>query len=199
MNRMIHRVSDGAARFRPLACELRVAAALLLLLGLSGCSLQRTVLDDSIVDVYGAAEDDLDFWDKVAERPVVTNDDALHGLLMLAEGEDPADAYPARLEEARRRGWLADDAEPQRNASTAMGMVSMAVCEILDVEGGLMMRLVGRTPRYCTRELVHTGVVPNRTENQSLTGLEFADLVRRVADRRQLAQSDEPPAAAAEP
>lgn len=197
---LITSASDGEPRAPAATAALLAALLAIALAAAAGCSLQRTVLDDSVVDTYGGPEEDLDFWDAVIERPVVTNDDALHGLLMLADGADPAGGYDARLAEAKRRGWLDAEASPRRNASASMGMMSVAVCDILAIEGGLMMHLAGRRPRYCTREIVHLGIVPNRTENQSLTGLEFADLVRRVADRRtHVARGEEPPAAAAEP
>ena len=61
-------------------------------------------------------------------------------------------------------------------------MISMAVCEILDIRGGLTLSLAGYTPRYCTRELVFMEILPPRTEFQSITGLEFIDLISRMED-----------------
>ncbi|MCZ6543072.1 MAG: hypothetical protein O6768_05350, partial [Planctomycetota bacterium] len=49
--------------------------------------------------------------------------------------------------------------------------------------GGLTMRLFGPSPRYCTRELIFMDILPQRTEHQSLSGLEFIDLVGRIEDR----------------
>ncbi len=45
------------------------------------------------------------------------------------------------------------------------------------------MRLLGPSPRYCTRELVFLGILPPRTEHQSLSGLELMDVVGRLEDR----------------
>ena len=53
---------------------------------------------------------------------------------------------------------------------------------IMDIKGGLTMCLLGPSPRYCTRELVYLEIIPNRTENQSLSGLEFIELVSNIED-----------------
>jgi hypothetical protein len=155
---------------------------------LAGCAAQRTTLDASVADVHAAADLELDFWDELATRRVVTNNDALHGLLLLAGGDAAAD-YAGRVELGRQRGWLGRGAAPPANQSATVGMVSVALCDILEIRGGLLMHLVGPWPRYCTRELIYLGIIPDRTENQSLTGLEFVDLVRRAADSPQQARA----------
>ncbi len=112
----------------------------------AGCAMERTVLEDSAVDAFGGVEAELDFWDELATRRVVTNDDALHGLLLLA-GEDGGADYAARLDAARGRGWLSESASPPKNESAAVGMIAVAVCDILDIEGGVTMRVLGHVPR----------------------------------------------------
>ncbi len=116
----------------------------------AGCAMERTVLEDSAVDAFGGVEYELDFWDELATRRVVTNDDALQGLLLLAGEEGQAD-YAARLEAARGRGWLSGSASPPKNESAAVGMIAVAVCHILDNTGGVTIPVFGRLPRHCTR------------------------------------------------
>ncbi len=113
----------------------------------------------------------------------MTNHDALHGLLLLADGSDPHETYEQRLANARSRGWIATHAAPPANESAEVGMMAMAVCDILSIKGGLTMRLMGPSPRYCTRELIFLEILPPRSERLSLSGLEFIDLVGRVEDR----------------
>jgi len=146
-----------------------------------GCAAERTVLEDSAVDIHGDYESELDFWDNLATRRVVTNDDALYGLLLVG-GAEPTGGYEARLAAARERGWIPERAGALKDESATVGMVSVAVCDILDVQGGITMRLLGRSPRYCTREVVYLELMPLRSEYQSLSGLEFIDLVSRVED-----------------
>ena len=160
----------------------------LLLLALGGCTIERTVHDDSAADAMGSMDAELDFWDEVAGRHSVTNNDALHGLLMLAgdAGADDADddngSYARRLRLARERGWLGEDQELDPNETATVGLMAMATCEILEMKGGMSARLFGPSPRSCTRELIHRRMIPARTDNQALTGLEFIDLVGRAED-----------------
>lgn len=149
--------------------------------GMVGCV--RTVLESSAVDDWQGDEAELEYLEALESQRVVTNHDALHGLLLLADGADSHETYEQRLADARQRGWLAPDATPEANESAAIGMMAMAACEILAIKGGLTMRLFGPSPRYCTRELIFLDILPPRTEHQSLSGLEFIDLLGRVEDR----------------
>ncbi len=149
--------------------------------GMVGCA--RTVLESSAVDDWPGNEAELEYLEALETQRVVTNHDALHGLLLLADGADPHETYEQRLADARQRGWLARDAAPEANESAAIGMMAVAACDILAIKGGLTMRLLGPSPRYCTRELIFLDILPPRTEHQSLSGLEFIDLLGRIEDR----------------
>ena len=149
--------------------------------GMVGCA--RTMLESSAVDDWPGNEAELEYLEALETQRVVTNHDALHGLLLLADGADPHETYEQRLADARQRGWLAPDASPEANESAAIGMMAMAVCEILEIDGGLTMLFFGPSPRYCTRELIFLDILPPRSEHQSLSGLEFIDLLGRIEDR----------------
>ena len=149
--------------------------------GMVGCA--RTMLESSAVDDWPGNEAELEYLEALETQRVVTNHDALHGLLLLADGADPHETYEQRLADARQRGWLAPDASPEANESAAIGMMAVAVCEILEIDGGLTMLFFGPSPRYCTRELIFLDILPPRSEHQSLSGLEFIDLLGRIEDR----------------
>jgi hypothetical protein len=73
--------------------------------------------------------------------------------------------------------------------------MATAGCLIMDVKGGLTMRLVGPVPRYATKELVFMEILPLRTENQVLTGSEFVDYLnrlQRIAGRSRRDRPDSP-------
>jgi hypothetical protein len=159
-----------------------LAVSAVLAFSLAGCAVERTVLEDSAVDAYPGYEAELDFWDELATRSVVTNNDALYGLLLVSGEESPPAEYEGRLTAARARGWLGGEDAPPMNESAAVGLIAVAVCDILDIKGGLTMRVFGPSGRYCTRELVYREYIPRRTDNQSLSGLEFIDLLSRVED-----------------
>lgn len=156
-------------------------AALLVVAALAGCA--RTAVERSVVDDrFG---DEQAFWTDLETRRVVTNNDALHGFFITADGADPHATYEDRLLAARERGWIREAFEPASrpaNESATVGDLSVLACRIANVKGGLTMRLLGPTPRYAAKELVYMGVLPDRGENQSMSGLEFIDFVARVQD-----------------
>jgi hypothetical protein len=158
-----------------------IALLLVVLIGLGGCA--RTVLESSVVDAAPGAEAELDFWEGLEQQRIVTVNDTLHALLLFADDGGSFATYDERLTEAKRRKWLSASADPAANESVTVGLVAVAACRILDVKGGLTMRLLGPTPRYCTRELVFLEILPPRTEHQSLSGLELIDVVGRLEDR----------------
>lgn len=154
-----------------------------------GCSMfDRTTIENSAVQQYPADDQDFDFWDVLAKQSVVTNDDALHGLLLLSDGKDPCTTYECRYETAANKGWFEGSwgGMPPADESARVGWIAVAACKILDIKGGLTMRLFGDSPRYCSRELTFMGLLPSVSENEALTGLEFTALVDNVEDRQRL-------------
>jgi len=147
-------------------------------MGTAGC--QRQILPASAVDQFGTADDELDFLAEVHNMTAVTNNDALHGLFLFADGVDPATDYDERVALAKTRRWMPTGFDEPANESAPVGWLAMAGCEICDIKGGLTMHVLGPTPRYCTKELVFLQVLPLRTENQSLTGAEFNDYLNRL-------------------
>ncbi|MSR17831.1 MAG: hypothetical protein EXS00_01470 [Phycisphaerales bacterium] len=161
--------------------RLNVLVLLIALLGMSlsgGC--MRTIFKGSAVDEFPKAEDELAFIERVETLQAVTNNDALHGFLLACEREDEFGSYMERVAEGVRRGWLPHDFNAPANESARVGWMMNAACIEGKVKGGLTMRLLGSSPRYATKELVFMRVIPMRTENQSLSGLEFIDFLNRL-------------------
>ena len=144
-----------------------------------GCGLtDRSTLEQSASARFSTADESLDFLDALDTQPITTNDDALHGLLILVDYQPAPDSWKGRAEAAVTLGWLTERHIPANpNESARVGMIAVCICHVLDVRGGLSMRLAGRTPRYCTRELVHMGLIPGITENEALSGSEFLALL----------------------
>lgn len=155
-----------------------IGAALLVLLTPLAC--QRQQLPSSAVDRYATADQELDFLSDVNDMTAVTNNDALHGLLILADGNDPFASFEERVATAKSRKWMPSGFNAPANESATIGWMAMAGCQICNIKGGVTMHLLGPTPRYCTKELVFMQVIPLRTENQSLTGAEFTDYLNRL-------------------
>jgi len=158
--------------------------ALACLLGTAMCGCARTMVEDSAADHWPAPEDELDFWDDLGERAALTNHDALHGLLLAEDPSASYDSYEAHLAAAVDREWVGSNAHLPANEVAEIGMISVAVCRMLDISGGVTMSILGPSPRYATRELVYLGILPDRSPNQAMTGVEFMDLLRKVESYR---------------
>lgn len=170
---------------------LRRSALVILAATLSSCGLhERTSIDQSASLQFPTTTDSLDFWDALEKQSVTTNDDALHGLILLTNTDQELGTWDERVRFARTQGWIAEDAEPPPPQESAqMGFIAVCVCDVLNVRGGLSMQLLGPTPRYCTRELVHMGLLPGITEHEALTGAEFTALLASVEQRQRVVEA----------
>lgn len=157
---------------------LPILLVMVAMLGATGC--QRQMFPSSAVDSFPTADEELDFLDAVHRMTAVTNNDALHGLFLLADGADPSTDYEQRVVAAKERKWMPSGFNRPANESASVGWLSMAGCQIGSVRGGLTMHVLGPTPRYCARELIFLQIIPMRSENQSLTGAEFTDYLNRL-------------------
>jgi hypothetical protein len=161
-------------------CSEWIASLALLLAG--GCVASRAA--DRAVDHASDSASELDFWQRLETQSLLSYHDALHGLLLLADGKDDRAGFAERLEEARRRGWIGAGDALVAEETARVGLVSVALCDVLALRGGLTTWLAPHSWRYCTREVVAAGLLPDRTENQVLRGNEFIDLVGRAEDWR---------------
>lgn len=157
--------------------RLALLAALMLAV-LPAC--ERAHVKDSAVERFPRSAQELDFLEALNDQVVVTNDDALHGLITFADGTDLSATYAGRVAIARRKGWVGEGWNRPGNESAQVGWMAVAGCRILGIKGGMSMRVFGVTPRYATKELVFIEVLPLRTENQSLSGKEFVDYLNRL-------------------
>ena len=164
-----------------------IITALVAGLVLPGCNLfERTTIENSAAVQFPGGDQDFEFWDALSKQSVVTNNDALHGLLLLADGSDDCETYECRYEAAVEKGWFEGSwgGMPAADASAKVGWMAVAGCRILEIDGGLTMRLFGDSPRYCSRELTFMRILPAVTENEALSGLEFTAYVDNIEDRQ---------------
>jgi len=157
---------------------------------LVGCASSRrgqTLTDD----IRGSDEDSqVSYWLAVTDRPVVSNDEAFHGLMLFADGKDDAAEYDARVIAMKQRGMLPDSFRQPADAPARRGVLAVPIASILQIRGGLFMRLTaGESPRYALRELVYRGVYPPSSDNQTFTGIEFAGVVGKLEDFQRAAQA----------
>ncbi|CAN5752494.1 hypothetical protein BH11PLA1_BH11PLA1_08010 [soil metagenome] len=187
MRRLNHKSPSVTASATIAAC---IAFALF-----AGCA--RTMIAEPLATDY-AADDvgaELLYWHSLPSRSAVSNDEGLHGLILLAAEEDTTGGYAQRLEYARAHNWVAQGFEEPANLAMQRGTLARAVAVIADIKSGVIMRITGPNARYATRELVALGIIPDgSSENQAITGLEFMSVITRTQDYQALRARGEKPA-----
>ena len=169
--------------FRRLAGRASAAAMVLLCVAvLSGC--QPAKVAQPLTDKLAGNEPEtqLEFWHTLTTRPVTSNDEAFHGLLLYLDGKDEAKDYAGRVDLLRGRNLLPADFDQPADHAMTRGNLAVAIVGALRIKGGLVMRLTGPSPRYATRELVYMELYPASSPQQTFTGSEFVGLIGRMED-----------------
>ena len=188
---MVQPAYDRRPRLRTLAL---VPSVLLLLAGCQTAHVQRPLALDR-----GGNDDfeQLEFWHGLAERPVTSNDDAFHGLLLFLDGNDPASDYAGRVATLRSRRMLPVNFDQPAEQAVERGTLAVAIVRALKIDGGVVLRLLGRTPldgRYAVRELVYMELYPPSSPNQTFSGTEFLGIIGKLEDYRRGERFDQPAA-----
>jgi hypothetical protein len=171
----------------PAAAAAPVTLTAVLLAGavsgpLGGCAAPR--VERSLAEEKGGNVDEarMEFWHTLPERSMISNDTAFHALLLFFEGKDPADGYAERVELLKGRGMLPASFDAPADAAVERGHIAMALVKGLEIEGGLMMRLLGPSPRYATRELEYLGFFKTGSPQQAISGAQLMGLIAQAED-----------------
>ncbi|MCA9293095.1 MAG: hypothetical protein KDA20_04700 [Phycisphaerales bacterium] len=153
---------------------------------LGGCTGARTIVELPAAQQWASSEAQLDFFDALSAQPIVTNDDALHAMLLFLHAQSPAN-YTQRTEAARELGWI--NATPgEANASAQVGLIASIAVRSQAIRQGLVLRASGNGPwrpgslggLAATKRLRALGMLPPRSPEQALTGAELIALLRRI-------------------
>jgi hypothetical protein len=164
---------------------LIIAGAMLL----AGCQTAR--VDRPLTAELGGSDEEtqLEFWHSLAEQPVTSNDDAFHGLLLFLDGTDPASDYAGRVAALKERRYLPAGFDQPAEQAVSRGTLAVALARVLEVRGGIMMSLTGKTPRYATKELVFLGIFPPSSPNQTFSGTEYLGIIGKAEDYQRVARA----------
>ena len=166
---------------------------LILLAALAGCQsahvaqpLTQTIKGDDM-------DAQLEFWHQLAERPMTSNDEAFHGLLLYLDQSDPNTDYVSRVNALKSRRLLPASFDRPADEAVTRGTLAMAISRALGIKGGMMMHLAPNVDRYAVRELVYMDLFPPSTVNQTFSGSEYVGIIGRMEDY-QHGESGEMPA-----
>ena len=126
----------------------------------------------------------LEFWHILADRPVTSNDEAFHGLLLFIDGADNSEDYAARIEQLSARQMLPSGFDEPGDEAVKRGTVAVAFTRVLKIKGGISMQLFGPTPRYASRELQYMKLFPQGSPHQTFSGREFLGVIGRIEDHQ---------------
>ncbi len=159
-----------------------LALACALMPALAGC--QGSQHASPLITEYDPADarGELDFWHGLADQPITTHNDALHGLIELANGTDPAATYEQRIVWLCEHGYMDWGWYEAHDLAVTRGLVAGVLCRILEIEGGVTMRLIGPHPRYAVRELVYREIMRPGTFQQAMSGIEFVGVIGKARD-----------------
>src|SRR4051794_18302556 len=121
---------------------LTLAAVALLALG--GCHTTANVAQPLTAELAKNDPDaQVEFWHALPDRKAVSNDEAFHGLLLFADGEDKAADYAGRVEALKERKMLSADFSGAAGEPVRRGTVAVMLARVLAIRGGLTMHLFG--------------------------------------------------------
>lgn len=176
----------------------------IILVTLTGCA--RTVVENPQSTNY--PPDDLnarlDFWHNLDSRSAITNDEAMHAVIILADDTDPTTTYQERVAELQRRGWLRQDFDEPPDLAVQRGTLSSMIANAIDAPQGVMSMLLDRSPRYALGDLMAIGIMPSGSALQAIDGREFLGVIAKAQDYKVMQEAhqaakqnplpDEPPA-----
>lgn len=158
-----------------------LSAGLLLLAAAGGCRQAR--VDQTVVSQFGGAGEDaqMEFWHRLNEQPVCSNDDAFHAVLLYLDGGDGHADYDARVAELKSRRLLPGGFAQPANQGVQRGTLAYVLARAMQIRGGLLMHLFP-SPRYAVRELYYEGIFPASSPHQTFSGSEVVGVIGRVED-----------------
>jgi hypothetical protein len=166
---------------------------------LAGC--QTAYVAHPLTADHGSNDvgDQLAFWHGLAARPVTSNDEAFHGLLVFLDGEDPASDYAGRVATLRSRGMLPGGFKQPAHQAVERGTLAVAIVKALKIKGGLFLHIFAGNPRYAVRELQFMELYPPSSPRQTFSGTEFLGIIGKLEDYQRKQQGGAMPAEAGIP
>lgn len=150
------------------------------LVGCQSAQVKNTI-DPAIIASH-TDDDQMTFWHELAQRPMVANDEAFHAILLFVDGQDQNENYEARVAGLKSRKMLPGSFNAAADQAITRGDLAVAIVGVLNIKGGVMLRLTGPNRRYAMRELVYQGIYPDSSEYQTFTGQQFVGIIGKAED-----------------
>jgi hypothetical protein len=163
-------------------------------LALAGC--QNAKIAEPLTQKLAGNDTDaqMEFWHTLASRPLCSNDEAFHGLLLFLDQSDPANDYPGRVDALKSRGLVNKGFSQPADQAVQRGTLATALVRALKIKGGVFQRLTRDHERYAVRELMYMDLYPPSSPHQTFSGAEFLGIIGRIEDYQRGNPADYPAA-----
>src|SRR5215203_2557573 len=108
--------------------------ARMVLIGISllACGCQTTPVTNSLTTELGGSEpdDQIEFWDRLTDKPLTSNDEAFHGLLLYMDAKDDGGSYDARVSNLRSRNMLPKGFDEPADVAVSRGTLAVAIMKL---------------------------------------------------------------------
>jgi hypothetical protein len=135
-----------------------------------------------------------EFWYRLSARPVATNDEAFHAILLYLDNTDACSDYAARVKALQARKMLPADFHQASDKAVDRGTFAVALVRALKIEGGATMQLFGISPRYAVRALEYRGIYPPSSPNQGVSGGALVGIMQKAEEFERGSPADAPAA-----
>src|SRR5262249_49333842 len=142
--------------------RINLVIALLVACAFAAPGCRTATVPDSVLPRLSSndPQTQIEYWHTIAKRPLISNDEAFHGILLYIDNADNAANYDQRVVQLKSRKLIPDNFREPANQAFEYGTLAVTLVRTLDIKGGLTMRIVGPTPHYATRELEYRGIYP---------------------------------------
>jgi hypothetical protein len=173
---------------RRTASRLALATLALSLVFVTGCQGPKVASPVTAETSGNEPSQQMAFWHTLAERPLTSNDEAFHGLLLFLDGKS-VPAYADRVALLKSKQMLKEDFDEPADQAVRRGTLAIAMVKALQIKGGITLTLLGPTERYAVRELEFQNLLPPSSAHQTLSGAEFVGVIGRMEDYQRVEPS----------
>jgi len=164
---------------------LTTAACLLGLMCLTGCSqdqpLKVSAEPDAAAKPLPSGELSDAYLDRISTQAAVSENDAMHGLLLLVDGKDNAKNFAQRVKLLADAGILSRNWTFVASRPITKGKLAYMVYQAAGMSGGVILSVSGPSQRYCLRELQYQKVMVETGSYYSpVSGMEFIAVLGRA-------------------
>jgi len=127
-----------------------------------------------------AGEGSAAFLDRTSAEPVVSENDAMRGVLMLLEGQDGEENFSDRVKSLQRRGIAPTSWDFLAARPITKGRLAYMVYNACKLSGGVTVKVFGPSQWYCLRELQNRRFMTNGAVYAPVRGMEFVAVINRA-------------------